>query len=136
MIFQILAEEQPRESPHDESITFFLVDIKKSVSQCSVVIHCAGLSDKLGLPPRMITPISASTGKLCILSGRAWRTLQRRGLREGCPSNTLQSSCVVFDLFHNLAMLNYSKICRSMRFESPAVLPDHCRAKVLSSEKL
>ena len=38
MIFQILAEEQPRESPHDESITFLLVDIKKDVSKCSVVI--------------------------------------------------------------------------------------------------
>ena len=39
----------------------------------------------------------------------------RRGLREGCPS-----SCVVFDLFHNLALLKLQQTCRSMHCQTTA----------------
>ena len=38
MIFRILVEEQPRKSPHDESITFPLMDIKKAYPNVPVVI--------------------------------------------------------------------------------------------------
>ena len=42
MIFRILVEEQPRESPHDDCITFSLMDIKKKRIQMFRG-HCAGL---------------------------------------------------------------------------------------------
>ena len=103
MIFRILVEEQPRESPHDESITFLLMDIKKAYPNVPWSL-CWTVLKKLGLPPRVMNTIQCLNRKtLCLVRTRMGDSSTyrfRRGLREGCPS-----SCVVFNLFHNLALL-------------------------------
>ena len=100
MIFRILVEEQPRESPHDESITLLLMDIKKRFQMFRG--RCVGLCfKKLGLPPRMANTIQCLNRKTLYLvrtrMGDSSTYRFRWGLREGCPS-----SCVVFNLFHNI----------------------------------
>ena len=103
MIFRILVEEQPRESPHDESITFLLMDIKKAYPNDPWSL-CWTLQEKLGLPPRMMNTIQCRNRKTLYLvrtrMGDSSTYRFRRGQREGCPS-----SCVVFNFFHNLALL-------------------------------
>ena len=65
---------------------------------------CWTVLEKLGLPPRMMNTIQRLNRKTLYLvrtrMGDCATYRFRRGLREGCPS-----SCVVFNLFHNLALL-------------------------------
>ena len=66
MIFRILVEEQPRESPHDESITFLLMDIKKAYpnvpwSLCWTVLKktgAAAANDEHHSVPQQKNPVS------------------------------------------------------------------------------
>ena len=103
MIFRVIVEEQPRERPHDESITFLLMDVRKAYPNVPWSL-CWTVLEMLGLPPRMMNTIQRLNRKTLYLvrtrMGDSATYRFRRCLREGCPS-----SCVVFDLFHNLALL-------------------------------
>ena len=78
MIFRILVEEQPRECPHDESITFTLMDIKNAYPNVPWSL-CWTVLEKLGLPPRMMNTTQRLNRKTLYLVRTRMVNLQRSG---------------------------------------------------------